>query len=123
MAYPETFPHYPQNKRNLSTLYTETHKNQQDIHKKIRKFIFYFRLSLWIVISNPGFPFKVKSARSPFSNNTLPAAAIIAALSVHNDNGGMTISTSSSVNALDRASLSPLFAATPPASSTCFTPY
>lgn len=50
--------------------------------------------SLFTVMSNPGFAFKEKSARFPFSNKTLPTAAIIAALSVHSFSGGITNSIS-----------------------------
>ena len=40
-------------------------------------------------ISNPGFAFKANVARFPCSNAIVPAAAIIAALSVHKDRGGI----------------------------------
>ena len=54
----------------------------------------------------------------------VPAAAIMAALSVQRDNGGiMTFTSGSFANAEVRASLRPLLAATPPARTTCFTPY
>lgn len=40
-------------------------------------------------ISNPGFAFKANVARLPCSYAIVPAAAIIAALSVHKDSGGI----------------------------------
>lgn len=51
-------------------------------------------------ISNPGFAFKANVARFPCSYAIVPAAAIIAALSVHKDRGGIISSTFSFVQIL-----------------------
>lgn len=71
----------------------------------------------------PGRPFIAIFPRIPFSYIIVPAAAIIAALSVHKLSGGIKNGVPFSANAFSRDARRPLFAATPPAAITCFTLY
>ena len=67
-------------------------------------------------ISKPGFAFNANVALFPCSYAIVPAAAIIAALSVHKDNGGIISFTSFLfANSSSNRARNPLFAATPPA--------
>src|SRR5699024_11484845 len=75
------------------------------------------------VSNNPGRPFKSQEANSPFSYKIDPAAAIIAALSVHKYSGGICTGIFVDSKHSIMESRKPPFAATPPATITCFTPY
>src|SRR5699024_11752786 len=62
-----------------------------------------------------GFPFKSQFAKSPLLYRILATAAIIAALSVHNVIGGISICSSLSLNRSSTPARKPELAATPPA--------
>src|SRR5699024_6345487 len=70
-----------------------------------------------------GLAFRSSPDRLPCSEAIVPAAAIIAALSVHKLNGGMRRGIFKSENSLSKADRNPLFAATLPATITCLTSY
>src|SRR5699024_6764575 len=75
------------------------------------------------VSNNPGRSFKSQEANCPFSYTIDPAAAIIAALSVHKYSGGIRTGILVESKHSIMESRTPPFAATPPATITCFTPY
>src|SRR5699024_12311265 len=75
------------------------------------------------VSNNPGRPFKSQEANCPFSYKIAPAAAIIAALSVHKYSGGICTGIFVDSKRSIMESRKPPFAATPPATITFFTPY
>src|SRR5699024_6063393 len=72
---------------------------------------------------NDGRAFKFIDANFPCSYEIDPAAAIIAALSVHKCKGGMCSFCSLFLKRSSRLERRPLFAATPPATITSFTLY
>src|SRR5699024_8153482 len=98
------------NKRNLTMLHFDTSVDQRGEFNIEDK-------------GNDGCAFKCMDENILCSYKTEPAAAIIAALSVHKAMGGMCKVCFSCSKRFSNAVRNPLFAATPPATMTSFTSY